>query len=241
MAASSLSTTLVVARGLCRTFTAGPQVVHALRDVHLTVSRGEFVAVMGRSGSGKTTLLNLLGGLDRPTEGSVRVEGKELTEASQAELIELRRSVIGFVFQSFGLLPLLSAYENVELSLRLLGVGPGRRARRTLEALDLVGLGHRANHRPYELSGGEQQRVAIARALVKEPSLILADEPTGHLDSLTAREIFRTLQTIVKERRTTVIVTTHDRTLEGMANRVVELRDGMVVGERHTFREPASL
>ena len=238
---SSLSTTLLVARDVSRVFSSGDQEIHALQDVHLTISRGEFVAIVGRSGSGKTTLLNILGGLDRPTSGTVRVEGKELTEASEGELMELRRSNIGFVFQSFGLIPLLSAYENVELPLRLLGVGVRQRARRTTEVLEMVGLGYRARHRPYELSGGEQQRVAIARALVKEPSLILADEPTGHLDSLTAQGIFRTLQAIARERRTTVIVTTHDRTLLGMASRVVELRDGVVIGERQAFREPASL
>ena len=233
---SSLSTTLLVARNVVRTFSLGGQEVLALRGVDLTVSRGEFVAIVGRSGSGKTTLLNILGGLDQPTSGSVRVEGKELTEVPEAELIQLRRSTIGFVFQSFGLIPLLSAYENVELPLRLLGVRARQRTRRTMEALELVGLAHRSHHRPYELSGGEQQRVAIARALVKEPSLILADEPTGHLDSLTAHGIFRVLRGIALEQRTTVIVTTHDRTVLDMASLVVELQDGVMVEERQALR-----
>ena len=229
---SSLSTTLLVARNLSRAFSMGAQEVTALRGVNLTVSRGEFVAIVARSGAGKTTLLNILGGLDQPTSGSIRIEGKELTAASEPELVQIRRSTIGFVFQSFGLIPLLSAHENVEIALRLLGVGPRERARRTAETLELVGLDHRAHHRPYELSGGEQQRVAIARALVKTPSLILADEPTGHLDSLTARGIFEVLRGIALQQRTTVIVTTHDRTILDMANRVVELQDGGLVEQR---------
>lgn len=235
---SGLATTLIVAREISRTFSLGNQEIKALTSIDLTVTRGEFLAILGRSGSGKTTLLNILGGLDRPNSGFVRIEGTELTEASERELMKLRRSNIGFVFQSFGLIPLLSAYENIELPLRLLGVSPSQRSRRVMDALELVGLGSRGRHRPYELSGGEQQRVAIARALVKEPSLILADEPTGHLDSLTAHGIFRTLQVVARERRTTVIVTTHDRTLLDMANRVIELRDGFVVENRNDSREP---
>ena len=195
----------------------------------MTVSPGQFIAIVGRSGSGKTTLLNVLAGLDKPTSGQVLFEGEDLAQMSEHELTEIRRHKIGFVFQSFGLLPLLSAFENVELPLRISGMRPGRREERTREALEIVGLWPRAKHRPYELSGGEQQRVAIARAIVNDPPLILADEPTGELDSINAQAIFGLFKEMVQTRHISVVAATHDSTLLAMADEVKEIRDGKLV------------
>jgi ABC-type lipoprotein export system ATPase subunit len=195
----------------------------------MTVMPGQFIAVVGRSGSGKTTLLNILAGLDKPTTGQVLFENRDLSEMGERELTEIRRHKIGFVFQSFGLLPLLSAYENVELPLRIAGVRTRDRDARTREALDIVGLWNRAKHRPYELSGGEQQRVAIARAIVNRPPLILADEPTGELDSNNARAIFGLFKDMVQEQGISVLSATHDSTLLAMADEVKEIRDGQLV------------
>ncbi len=200
--------------------------VHALRGVNFNVLPGQFIAVVGRSGSGKTTLLNLLAGLDRPSSGQVIFEGKDMADMGDRQLTDLRRRRLGFVFQSFGLLPLLSAYENVELPLRITGVGHGERSLRTAEALEMVGLEGRAQHRPYELSGGEQQRVAIARAIVHRPTLILADEPTGELDSVNARAIFGLFKDMVRDQGISVIAATHDSTLLAMADQVMQLNDG---------------
>ncbi|WP_322797379.1 ABC transporter ATP-binding protein, partial [Tepidiforma sp.] len=190
-----------------------------------------FVALVGRSGSGKTTLLNLIAGLDRPTSGEVWVDGKRVDTMKDRELDALRRHRLGFIFQSFGLLPLLSARENVELPLRIAGVGYRERQRRVNEALAFVGLGRRAEHRPYELSGGEQQRVAIARALAGRPKLILADEPTGELDSATATAVFGLLRDLARVEGITIIACTHDRLVMEMAGRVEELADGRLVTE----------
>ena len=209
-------------------FGSGDGAVTAVNQVSLDIFTGEFLAITGRSGSGKTTLLNLIAGLDQPTEGSVVFEGRDLTTLSEAELVELRRNKIGFVFQSFGLMPLLSAYENVELPLHILGVSWRERRRRAMETLELVGLGPRARHRPYELSGGEQQRVAISRALVAGPDVVFADEPTGELDSNTGMAIANILKDIAKLRGVTVIVVSHDLALAAMCDRRVELVDGMV-------------
>ncbi len=209
-------------------FGSGDSAVTAVNQVSLDIFTGEFLAITGRSGSGKTTLLNLIAGLDQPTEGSVVFEGRDLTTLSEAELVELRRNKIGFVFQSFGLMPLLSAYENVELPLHILGVSWRERRRRAMETLELVGLGPRARHRPYELSGGEQQRVAISRALVAGPDVVFADEPTGELDSNTGMAIANILKDIAKLRGVTVIVVSHDLALAAMCDRRVELVDGMV-------------
>jgi len=217
---------LIRCEGVSRDFQVGSQTIHALRDVSFEVNRGDFVAIIGRSGSGKTTLLNVIAGLDRPDKGHVYIEGQDVAAMSDAQLTELRRHQIGFVFQSFGLLPLLSAYENVEVALRIAGAGIRERGRRARELLDMVGLGRRASHRPYELSGGEQQRVAIARALANRPSLILADEPTGELDSITASAIFQLLLEIVQQENVTIITTTHDRLVMEKANRIIELADG---------------
>jgi putative ABC transport system ATP-binding protein len=220
---------IIALEDVSRDFLVGSQTIRALRNVSLTVERGEFVAIIGRSGSGKTTLLNVIAGLDRPTSGRVLVEGLEVSAMNESQLTALRRRKLGFVFQSFGLLPLLSAYENVELALRIAGAGIRERGQRTAEMLDLVGLTKRADHRPYELSGGEQQRVAIARALANRPAIILADEPTGELDSLTASSIFGLLVEIVEREKVTVVTTTHDRLVMERAQRIVELSDGALV------------
>lgn len=229
---------IIVGTGLWRTYHLGAEEINALRGVDVTLHPGEFVAVVGRSGSGKTTLLNVMAGLDRPSSGEILFEGQDLARMNEDELTELRRHKIGFVFQAFGLLPLLSAFENVELPLRISGVGPGRREERTREALDMVGLWPRAAHRPYELSGGEQQRVAIARAIVTRPPLVLADEPTGELDSTNARSIFGLFKEMTKTKGITVVAATHDSALLKMADTVKELRDGAlleraVLGQRY--------
>lgn len=200
-----------------------------MHGISLSVQQSEVLALVGRSGSGKTTLLNILAGLDRPTSGEVYFQGSRIDDMPESELIELRRHKLGFVFQSFGLLPLLSAHENVELPLRIAGFGHGERMRRAKRALELVGLTRRSHHRPYELSGGEQQRVAIARALACEPVLILADEPTGELDSITARSVFGLLRDLARGEGITVITCTHDRMVMEMADRVEELADGRLV------------
>jgi putative ABC transport system ATP-binding protein len=185
--------------------------------------------VRGRSGSGKTTLLNLLGGLDRPTVGRVFVAGSEVSDLSEAGLVDLRRHTVAYVFQTFGLLPILSAAENVEVPLRLARARSDERDLRVLEVLTQVGVAHRAGHRPHELSGGEQQRVAIARALANRPRVLLADEPTGQLDSETGRSIMALLRSIVDSEGVTAVVATHDPLMLEAADRVIELRDGRVV------------
>jgi len=211
---------------LWRTYQLGSEEINALRGVNMTVMPGQFIAVVGRSGSGKTTLLNILAGLDKPTSGQVLFENRDIAAMNEHDLTEIRRHKIGFVFQSFGLLPLLSAFENVELPLRIAGVRTREREERTREALEIVGLWGRAKHRPYELSGGEQQRVAIARAVVNNPPLILADEPTGELDSTNARAIFGLFKEMVLKQGISVLSATHDSTLLAMADEVKEIRDG---------------
>jgi putative ABC transport system ATP-binding protein len=220
---------LVMLESVSREYGAGAAVVHALLDVTLTLPQGELCVVHGRSGSGKTTLLNMIGGLDRPTRGRVEVVGLEVSSLGEEALIEYRRDTVGFVFQSFGLIPILSAAENVEVPLRLRRVEPSKRDGRVRELLGLVDLADRANHRPQELSGGEQQRVAIARALANDPRLLIADEPTAQLDSNRARTVMGVLRRLVDERGVSVIVATHDPLLIGMGDQVVELRDGEAV------------
>ncbi len=222
---------VISARGLTKVFGADDQAVAAVNGVDLDIMPGEFLAVTGRSGSGKTTLLNLLAGLDLPSSGRVVFEGSNLAEFSEADLVNLRRTRIAFVFQSFGLIPLLSAFENVELPLHIGGAGWRERRQRASEALELVGLGSRTGHRPYELSGGEQQRVAIARALVTGPSVLFADEPTGELDSVTGISIATILRDIARERGVTVITATHDLALAGMGSRRVEMADGVLTSQ----------
>ena len=221
-------TAALAAESVVREFGDGDNAVRAVDGVSVNIAPGEFVALVGRSGSGKTTLLNLLAGLDRPSEGKVWFEGRELSGLSEKELVGLRRERIGFVFQSFGLIPLLSAFENVELPLHIGGVSWRERRRRANESLELVGLLGRSGHRPYELSGGEQQRVAIARALVAGPSVVFADEPTGELDSVTAESIGGIMREIGASRGVTVVTATHDLMLAGMADRRLQMADGRI-------------
>ena len=215
-----------------RTYRLGGRDVWALRGVSLTVESGCFVALKGRSGSGKTTLLNLIGGLDQPSSGKVYLYGKPLAGLSEGQMTRLRRKGIGFVFQSFALLPTFSAYENVELPLRIASATAQEREERVDYCLELVGLADRARHRPYEMSGGQQQRTAIARALVNRPGLILADEPTGELDSVSGSRIMDLFRKVSSEEKVTVIMATHDPTVEQYAQIVYELKDGRVVAEK---------
>jgi putative ABC transport system ATP-binding protein len=223
--------TVVQAAGVGRVFGSGRRAVHAVSDVSFQAGRGELVAVRGRSGAGKTTLLNLIGGLDRPTTGTITVTGRDVTGASEGDLLELRRDTIGFVFQSFGLIPILSAAENVSVPMRLARRPAGERDERVAVLLELVGLGGQAAQRPNELSGGQQQRVAVARALANDPSLLIADEPTGQLDSETGRAIMDLLRAVVDTRGTTALVATHDPGLIDRADRVLNLRDGRLVDD----------
>jgi ABC-type lipoprotein export system ATPase subunit len=214
---------------LWRVYKVGPQEVPALRGVNLRIESGQFVAMKGRSGSGKTTLLNCIGGLDHPTSGAVYVYGRDLAKLNEEQLTQWRRESVGFVFQSFGLLPTLSAFEHVELMLRIAGVHSRERRERALYCLGLVGLRQWASHRPYEMSGGQQQRVGIARALANRPQLILADEPTGELDSTTARETFALFRRIVEEEHMTLLMASHDALVDEYADEVYQLKDGQVV------------
>jgi len=206
----------------------GPEAnsVRAVNEVSLKIYPGELIALVGRSGSGKTTLMNIMSGLDKPTSGSVYYDGTDLGSMKEYELVQLRRTQLGFIFQSFGLISLLSAYENVQLPLHISGVSWRERRRRATEALDMVGLANRSGHRPYELSGGEQQRVAIARALVSGPSVLFADEPTGELDSVTAMSISTILQNISKQNGVTVVIATHDPILSNMCDITFRMSDG---------------
>src|SRR5512143_1838170 len=220
---------LIRVEGVTRTYRIDGREVPALRGVNLSVTQGALVSLRGRSGSGKTTLLNCIGGLDRPTSGRVWIEGREVTQLSERDSGQLRRQRIGFVFQSFALLPIYSAAENIDLMLRLAGVyDRGERKRRAEYVLTLVGLKKWATHRPFELSGGQQQRVAIARALVTRPALILADEPTGELDSATGQQIMELFREIVDRERTTVLIATHNLAVDMFADRVCLLADGQI-------------
>ncbi len=209
-----------------RTFQLAGEDVTAVKQLTFNVHHGQFVALVGRSGSGKTTLLNLLAGLDHPTTGQVLFEGRDMAQFTERDFIELRRNRIGVVFQSFALLPLLSAYENVELPMRIAGLSSRERSERTNDALEMVGLTRRARHRPYELSGGEQQRVSIARAVAMRPDIVLADEPTGELDSNNAESIFGLFREMVTDQGMSVVATTHDHTLLDMADRIYTMQDG---------------
>jgi putative ABC transport system ATP-binding protein len=236
------TTPVIQAINVSRDYQLAGETVHAVRNVSLDVRVGEFITLVGRSGSGKTTLLNILAGLDQPTAGQVFFEGDDMAAYSEKQFIQLRRHRIGVVFQSFALLPLLSAYENVELPMRIAGVGSSERAKRTNEVLDIVGLGRRAKHRPYELSGGEQQRISIARAVAMRPSVILADEPTGELDSVNAAQIFGLFHEMVIEEEMSIVATTHDSTLLDMADKIYTVHNGEIelsqVGERAEFDAP---
>ncbi|RLT24709.1 MAG: ABC transporter ATP-binding protein [Chloroflexi bacterium] len=212
-----------------RAYTVNNDQVLALRGVNLDITRGSFTAFMGRSGSGKTTLLNMIGGLDSPTTGSIEFLGKDMATMSSDELTLIRRNQIGFIFQAFALLPILSAWENVELPLRIIGVRSGaERRKRAQEALTLVGLEQWSDHRPSEMSGGQQQRVAIARALVTRPPVLVADEPTGELDSTTGKNLLTLMRKIVKSEGVTLIMATHDQSVHQYADVIHHMRDGQI-------------
>ena len=220
--------TIIKVTNLTKDYLTESQTVRAVNNVNLEVKSGEFITFVGRSGSGKTTLLNLISGLDYPTEGKILFDGEDLEKLNQKEIISIRRKKIGIIFQSFSLLPLLSAYENVELPLRISGVKSEQRKKMTTKAIETVGLPHRSRHRPYELSGGEQQRVAIARALAPNPQIVFADEPTGELDTATGISISNILKNISSERAVTVIVATHDPVISQISDRVIDIMDGEI-------------
>ncbi len=219
---------LIHTHGLQRRYLMGKEPVMALNGVDLTIERGEFVALVGPSGSGKSTLMNLLGGLDRPTGGEAWVDDLELGKATDNVLVAYRRHKLGFIFQGFNLLQTRTAVENVEIPLMLAGVDKKVRRAKALDLLAKVGLGKRADHKPNELSGGEQQRVAVARSLANDPLLVLADEPTGNLDSKTGREILSLLQSVLKTEGRTLVLVTHDPNVAGHADRIVHLLDGQI-------------
>jgi len=223
------STPLVEIRQLTKTYVRGSQRVEVLHGIHLDIAEGDFVALMGPSGSGKTTLLNLIGGIDSPTSGVLKVGGERIEDYSADELAAWRASTVGFIFQSYNLMPVLSAQKNVELPLLLTDFGAGERAKRARIALQLVGLSDRGGHKPNELSGGQQQRVAIARALVSDPRLLICDEPTGDLDRKTADEVLRLLQRLNSEFGKTIIMVTHDPKAAEYARRTVHLDKGTLV------------
>ena len=223
-----MSDSLVQIRQLTKHYTRGKQTVEVLHGIDLDIPRGDFVALMGPSGSGKTTLLNLIGGLDTPTAGSVSVDGKRIDQFSGGELAKWRAEHVGFVFQFYNLLPVLSAQKNVELPLLLTKMGGAERTKRAQVALTLVGLADRAGHKPNELSGGQEQRVAIARALVTDPTLLVCDEPTGDLDRKTADEILGLLQVLNREHGKTIIMVTHDPKAADFATHTVHLDKGLL-------------
>ncbi|RLF42699.1 MAG: hypothetical protein DRN25_02080 [Thermoplasmata archaeon] len=214
---------------LTKVYERGGKKIHALSDVNLQINRGDYVAIMGPSGSGKTTLLNILGCLDKPTSGSVIIDGTDVTKLDEKGLSEIRRNKIGFVFQAFNLIPILSAIENVELPMECTKIPKYERKKRARQLLNLVGLSGRAEHRPHELSAGEQQRVAIARALANKPSIILADEPTGNLDSKTGEQIMKLLGLLNYKIGTTIIVVTHDQKMASLTGRILFLEDGKLL------------
>lgn len=221
----------VLLEKVTRVYGSGSQAVHALRGIDLEVPRSSLAIIKGRSGSGKTTMLNLIGGLDQPTSGRVLVNGEDISRFSERKLTLWRRTVVGFVFQSFGLLPSLTALENVELPMRIVGLKASQRRKRAMECLHLVGLTKRAHHRILELSGGEQQRVSIARALVNRPQLILADEPTGELDHNTAMKVMLLFRQLVEEQGVTICLVTHDPAVEEFGDYVYSIEDGRI-GQR---------
>ncbi len=222
---------LVEMRGIERTYVMGDNLVHALRGVDLTIETGTSVAIMGTSGSGKSTLMNIMGCLDQPNKGTYHLSGRDVSRLSRGELAEVRNKMIGFVFQSFNLLSRTSALENVELPLIYQGLGGKERRQRAMAALERVGLAQRYDHHPNQLSGGQQQRVAIARALVGDAPVIMADEPTGNLDTKTSYEVMATLQGLVAEGKTVILVT-HEADISAYASRVVTLRDGNIIDDK---------
>jgi putative ABC transport system ATP-binding protein len=220
---------VIDAKAVSRDYVLASRTVSAVRSVDLQVESGTLVAIRGRSGSGKTTLLNLLGGLDKPTTGKVWLDGMDLTTATEADLVDVRRHKVGFIFQAFGLIPILSATENVQIPMRLTKTDVTEREERARILLELVGLRDRADHRPHELSGGEQQRVAIARALANDPQVLIADEPTGQLDSRTGRSIVDLVSALVHSENIAAVFATHDPAPIAVADQVLELSDGRLV------------
>ena len=230
---------LIETRDLWKTYVMGEEEIHALRGVSIQIERGEYVAIMGPSGSGKSTLMNLIGCLDTPTKGSYLLNDKEVASMNDDELARIRNEEIGFVFQTFNLLPRATALQNVELPLVYAGVSGRARREKAGLALERVGLGNRVDHRPNELSGGQRQRVAIARALVNEPSILLADEPTGNLDSSTSADVMRVFDRLHAQGQTIVVVT-HEADIAAHAARVVTLRDGQIANDTRPEREAAA-
>ena len=220
--------TAIETEDVWRVYKTGSLEVAALKGVNLQIAQGTFAALKGRSGSGKTTLLNCIGGLDSPTQGKIRIFGEEIHAWNDRRLTKWRREQVGYIFQSFGLLPSLSAFENVELIPRMRGLKSKERREKAMTCLELVGLTRWMEHRPFEMSGGQQQRVAIARALANDPKLILADEPTGELDSTTAREILGLFQQIVREQNVTFLIVTHDSLVDDYVDYVLYLKDGQI-------------
>lgn len=226
---TAISTNIVEASGITRDFLVGTRTIHVLQGIDLNIQAGTFVALRGRSGSGKTTLLNILVGLDNPTQGQVSILGQDLTHMKEATRAALRRDSIGLLFQNAHLFPTLTAQENIEVALRLQLTPTAEREQRASAALELVGLAPRARHRGLELSGGEQQRVALARALVHKPRFVIADEPTGNLDSLTGRKIVQLFHNIVRQTGIALLVATHDLTVVNAADRVLNINDGKLI------------
>jgi putative ABC transport system ATP-binding protein len=226
-----MSEAIVQVRSLYKSFSRGTERIDVLQDLNLDVGKGEFLALMGPSGSGKTTLLNLIAGLDQPTDGRIMVDDQEISAMSESELARWRTRNVGFVFQFYHLLPVLTAYENVELPLLLLPLSAGQRRKQVENALQLVGLGERMKHRPGQLSGGQQQRVGIARAIVTDPTIIVADEPTGDLDSKSANEILTIFDILRKELKKTIIMVTHDPKAAKRAQRELHLEKGQLVDD----------
>jgi ABC-type lipoprotein export system ATPase subunit len=226
-----MNSTLLSARGLAKSYTMGKRTLEVLRGVDLEITRGEFLALRGASGAGKSTLLHLIGGLDSANAGEILFDGQDIAKFSENELANYRNRRLGFIFQAYHLLPELNALENVCLPARVGRIAADAAEKRGRELLEQVGLKERIEHRPYELSGGEQQRVAIARALIREPEMILADEPTGNLDSHTGGEIIELLQALCVKRQSTLAIATHDAKVATSARRVVELVDGRIAGQ----------
>lgn len=224
---------LISIKSVTKSFTKGKSTIKPLEDLSLDVPRGEFLSLMGPSGSGKTTLLNLIAGIDTPTSGEIFIDGNDIAKLSRAQLTKWRAKHVGYIFQLYHLVPILSAYENVELPLLLGNLSKTERKKKILSALDLVGLGDRADHRPSELSGGQEQRVAIARAIVHDPELLVADEPTGDLDRESADSILRLLDTLATQHGKTIVMVTHDPKASASAHRALQLEKGQFVEEGH--------